>query len=367
MSAIIFIAVLAVLVLVHEFGHYIAAKKSGMKVPEFGIGFPPRIKAWKRGDTEYSLNAIPFGGFVKIYGEDFGDDVSGPDKDQSFGAKSALARAVTLVAGVTMNVILAWLLFSLTYLAGAPATVDYDGPGVVKEAQPMITVVAPGSPAERAGLKPGDIVNAVTSEGIYSLNDITASDISNFIEAHGKEGITFDIQRKKETLSITVLGERGVLPEAPDKLAVGVGVDKVGIIRLPPHLALIEGARDTWRSGTAILTSTVGLIAGAFQGKGDFSQIAGPVGIARLTGEAFGLGFVFLIEFAAIISINLAVVNLLPFPALDGGRLLFLGIETITGKKIPSQVSSIVNGVGFILLIGLMLVVTWHDIARIIG
>lgn len=364
MSFIIFIIVLAILVFVHELGHFLAAKKSGIKVTEFGIGFPPRLFSKQKGETLYSLNAIPFGGFVKIFGEDPDDEsLSGPEKERSISSKPKRTQALVLVAGVTFNILFAWMLISIGYTVGFPTSLTHTGPGIVENPRLVVTTVAPDSPAQISGIKVGDEIVSLTSEGIYKLEELSAPSISNFIEAHGKEGITFTLKRGKEILENEVMGQEGIIQ---NKVAVGIGMDTIGTLTLPVHLAIIEGAKDTIKLTYLTAVGLISFIGTAIVGQGDFGQVTGPIGIAGLVGDVTKLGFVYLLSFTAVISINLAVINLFPFPALDGGRLLFIGIEAIFRKPIPVKVANWLNGVGFFLLLALMAVVTLHDIIRIL-
>ncbi len=362
MSVIIFIIVLAVLVFVHELGHFIVAKRSGIKVTEFGIGFPPKLWSKQKGETLYSVNAIPFGGYVKIFGENPDDEsISGPEKERSFVNKPRYVQAGVLVAGVFFNILFAWLLISVGYIIGLPTPESHSGQGIVNNAQLVITSVSPGSPAFEAGLKVGDVVREAVSEQRYALDELSPQALSNFIEAHGIDGITLDINRGKEVLSVEVMGKEDVVP---GRIAIGISMDMIGMLRLPVHLAVYEGARDTIRLTYATAASLFAFIGQAFIGQGDLSQVTGPVGIVNLVGDVTALGFVYLLSFTAIISINLAVINLMPFPALDGGRLLFVAIEAIRRKSISPKVANILNSIGFALLILLMIVVTVQDVSR---
>ncbi len=362
MSVIIFIIILAILILVHEFGHFIVAKKSGIKVSEFGLGFPPKIFGIKRGETEYTLNAIPFGGFVKIFGEDPDDEsISGPEKERSIASKPRHIQAAVLIAGVTFNIIFAWALFSFGYIIGLPTSTSYDGPGVVDNPRVLINAVSPDSPAERAGMKAGDAIAQISS-GVYVSDEVTPENVSNFIEAHGDEEITFQLQRGKELITTNVNAEEGVVV---GKLAVGISMDTVGLLRLPVHQALWEGAKTTWVVLSAVTLGILDFFGNAFIGNGDLSQVTGPVGIVGIVGDVSELGFVHLLSFTALISLNLAIINILPFPALDGGRLVVVAIEAVVRRPINPKILNWVNGLGFIALIMLMLVVTANDIFKL--
>jgi regulator of sigma E protease len=370
MSIIIFIIVLAILILVHEFGHFIIAKKSGIKVPEFGLGFPPKIFAKKWGETTYTLNAIPFGGFVKIFGEDpHAEEISPEEKHRSFFYKPKWIQALVLVGGVAFNIIFAWLLISLGFVIGLPTPVDYATSGQVQNARLTVTEIVPGSPAEKAGLKTGDTIFSVAAinpfeSKLSGTDDLTADKVRNLISQSHSKNIEIMYMRGR--------GDPGLVKTAviePTETSgtrmIGIGMDVIGTLKLPVHKALVEGVKTTWylTKGTAVgLTS---FLWDAVRFKSDLSQVSGPVGIAGTVGQASHLGFVYLLSLVALISINLAVINLLPFPALDGGRLLFVGIEAIIRRPIPTSFARWVNAVGFLFLLGLMGVITVHDIFKL--
>ncbi len=358
MSILIFAVILGTLVLVHEFGHFIVAKRFGVRVDEFGIGFPPRLFAFRKGETEYSLNLIPLGGFVKIFGEDPEDTLSPENKERSFSSKSKWTQAAILVAGVFFNFVFAWFLLSINFISGVDVPVTYRE-GVVN-ARLMVTYIVPQSPAEAAGIHAGDVI-LFLEEGGRALQDITPEDVSNFI-ASSKGEITFLYKRNEETKTVVISPTDGILPE---KKAIGISMDLVGTIKLPIHEAVIEGAKTT---SQLIYATTLGLFTffdSVFRGTGDFSQISGPVGIVSMVDDVSQLGFLHIISFAALISINLGVINLLPFPALDGGRLFFIFIEAIIRRPIKPVFVRTAHGLGFVLLILLMLVVTFNDIVRL--
>lgn len=363
MSVIIFIIVLAILVLVHEFGHFIIAKKSGIKVTEFGIGFPPRLWGKQKGETLYSVNVIPFGGFVRIFGEDPNEEsLAGVEKDRSITAKPRYIQAAVLVGGVLFNILFAWLLISVGYMVGLPTPESHAGVGIVENSRLVITSVVPGTPAFDAKLKGGDVILGALSERKYFLEEISPQALSNFIEAHGREGITLDIQRGSERLSIATEAKEGVIP---GKFAIGISMDMIGTLKLPIHLAIYEGGKNTLQLLSATTLGLLSFIGEAFVGNANIGDVTGPVGIVGLVGDVSKLGLVYLLSFTAIISINLAVINLFPFPALDGGRLIIVLIEAIRRKAISPKILNVLNGVGFIVLILLMLVVTLNDVIKI--
>lgn len=361
MSIIIFLVLLAVLIFVHELGHFLAAKKSGVRVDEFGLGFPPTAVSKKYGETVYSINTIPFGGFVKIFGENpDGESISGPDSGRSFVNKSKLIQIFILAAGVIFNIIFAWLLISFGYMSGLPtsAVSGYD----VRDAGLTIVGVQKNSPAEKAGLQIGDRVVSIENHQGKKIENPQPEAVFSFISSEKDQPLKITYERSGKFFSADATPKNGVVEGKP---AIGISMDMIGTLKLGPVEAFLEGAKMT----TGIFVSTVASIAGFFKnifvGKSDFSQIAGPVGIVGMVGDASSLGFAYLLSFAALISINLAVINLIPFPALDGGRILFVIIEAIRGKAIKPKVANIANAVGFFLLMALMIVVTYHDVAKL--
>lgn len=366
MSVIIFIIILAILILVHEFGHFIVAKKSGIRVDEFGLGFPPKIFSKKWRGTLYTLNAIPFGGFVKIFGEDsHSEDIqSQEDRNVSFVYKPKWVQASVLVAGVTMNVIFAWFVVSLSFMIGVPAPVDYGGLGKVQNPSLVLIEVVSDSPAMKSGLIPGDkITKAVAGSKILLDQDLTPLNVKNLIKDSATKNIELTYKRG-EAEEKTIIVEPTLNINQGERV-LGIAMDSIGLLKLSPILAFAEGFRTT---GLIIKQTAIGLFdffGGVFTLKSDLSQVSGPVGIAKVVGEARSLGFVYLLTLTALISINLAIINLLPFPALDGGRLLFVLIEAIIRRPIHPKFVQWTNTLGFVFLIILMLVVTTHDIIKL--
>ncbi len=361
MSVFLFIVILVALILVHEFGHFLAAKRAGIRVDEFGIGFPPRLWGIRRGETLYSINALPFGGFVKIYGEDKNDiDTPQEDVSRSLVARSRGIQAWVIGAGIICNLLFAYVLFSVGYMIGFPTTVDHEGLGVVKDPQVLVVNVGPGTPAERAGLASGDVIVALAENG-DRIEPKNADEARTFIAAHDEE-ITLSYKRGEEEGEVTVEPQSGIVE---GRKAIGVLLDDVGTLQLPPHLALVEGARLTWSVTEATFVGLAGFFGNLLTGEADFSSISGPVGIVGYVGDAAAIGFISLLSLTALISINLAIINLIPFPALDGGRLFFLLVEVVTRRPISVNVTRVANTLGFVLLILLMVVVTYHDVLKL--
>jgi regulator of sigma E protease len=346
-------------VLVHEFGHFIVAKKAGIQVDEFAFGFPPRLFSKKFGETTYSFNALPLGGYVKIYGEN-PDDVTDHDRKRSFIAKPRSVQALVIVAGIVFNILLAWVLLSATLMIGVPAPVDSEEGYAVTNPQIMITGVREDAPAAQGGLLSGDVIERL-SDGRDTVEATTPESVSGFIGVREGRAITLTYLRKGEHKEVVLLPVSGL---SPSGAAIGIYMDAVGTLKLPIHKALWLGAIKTYQYTQLTAVGIYTFLFDTITGHGDFTQVTGPVGIVHAVGEAANVGIANLLLFTALISINLAVINVLPFPALDGGRLFFIIIEAIMRKPIPAKIANTFNFVGFALLMLLMLVVTYHDLFR---
>lgn len=361
-TALIFIAVLFVLILVHEWGHYITAKKTGMRVDEFGIGFPPKLFGIKKGETEYSLNALPIGGFVRIYGEDptrVGDD---PDAARAFSARPRWAQAVVLVAGVVMNILLAWVLFIFVFMSGVPSAVDEAVAG--PDAALRVVEIVPDSPL--AGQVPMQAEILAISSEAERVTDLTPSQLTEFVGRTGEQPITVEFVVGDAPLqTVTVTPSTQVLAGEPDRVAIGLSTVMVEVQQYGFVEAVVGATAQTWNTLRLIVVSIAGLLYNTATGTADFSQVAGPIGIFNLVGDAASVGLVSLLMFTAVISLNLAIINLFPFPALDGGRLIFVAIEAVIRRPIDPIWTARLNLVGFFILIALMVAVTYKDILDI--
>lgn len=358
MNILLFFIVLGVLVFVHEFGHFIVAKKSGIRVDEFGIGFPPRLFKFKKGGTVYSINLIPFGGFVKIFGEDnevgFG----------SFALKPVYIKIAVIIAGVVFNVILAWFLISIGFAAGFPTSVSDAPEGAdVKDAKVLILNVKKDSPAEKAGLKAGDtIIGLAFKDGERVIDSLSTENIQNFIASGEGKEVILSYKRADIETSALIKPQEDIFGEGP---AIGIAMDEIGTVKLPIHRAIYEGLKMTVNLTIATAVEMLGFFKDIFTAKANLSQISGPVGIIGLVGEASEFGFIYLLSFTAFLSINLAILNIIPFPALDGGRILLLLIEAVKRSPINAKITGVINTVGFAILIILMLVITFSDIIKL--
>lgn len=366
MTIVIFILVLVALILVHEFGHFVAAKLFGMKVEEFGIGYPPKVWGKKFGETEYTLNALPFGGFVKIFGED--PEEGREPAPRSFTSKPRIQQAVVLLAGIAMNLLFAYILISATLLMGTPRALTDDEAAIAPDAVLMVAGVLPESPAADSGLVSGDTIVRIEGPG-GSYEGPDPALFTSFVQEHeaGTPLTVTLVNQAGEERQTIVAPESGLLASDLERTALGVQLAPVGTVEVAWHEAPIEGAVITWEVTKATAIALVGFFGSVFTLSADLSQVAGPVGIAGAVGTASENGLAPLLTITALISINLALINVLPIPALDGGRLLFVVVEAIVRRPIKPSFANAFNGLGFIFLILLMLVVTGSDILKLLG
>ena len=356
-----FIVVLSVLVLIHELGHFLVAKKLGIKVEEFGFGFPPRLFGIRRGETLYSINALPIGGFVKLFGEDAagGGSVKKPgassqkpadDIKRAFFARPVWQRFAVVFAGVFMNFILAVVLIS--YLFGTQGV-------ALPTKQVHITEVLKDSPASDSGLKTGDVILSVNGKKLTSTKDF----ITVIRKSLGKP-VTLEVKKDSNIKNVTIT-PRADYPKGQGPL--GVGISDIKVIKYPwyqaPFFGTIEAMKFSWMIISGLGSMLFELVFHGTKPQG----VAGPVGVAQLTGQAVSYGLPATLWFTALMSINLAVLNVLPIPALDGGRLFFIAIEAVTRKKINPKYEGYAHAVGLALLLGLMLFITVFDVMRLIS
>lgn len=385
-TLILFLIVLTVLVLVHEAGHFFTAKFFKIGVLEFGVGFPPRACGWYRdpvtkklvfvkggkkntmqdtvggGEREaefpnvlYSVNWLPIGGFVKIKGENGGD--TAPD---AFAAHPVWQRLIVLVAGVVMNIILAGILFGFGFMIGLPTDISGGVPqGARVEGAPMVMIemVQNDSPADTAGLLAGDTIVRIDT---FVPPDAAA--VTEAVQAHDDTPLTLYIIRGGEEKEIVVT------PKAIDEggpVRLGVALADVAMIHYPWYIAIFQGFKAAGVNLVNIFIGLWQLVVGLVQGKGVTLDVSGPVGIAKVVGQSASLGLSYLIQVAGMISLSLAAMNILPIPALDGGRALFVALEGIFRRKIPPAVEGWAHTIGFIFLMGLILLVTGRDIMKL--
>lgn len=352
---------LIVLVVIHELGHFVLAKKFGVEVEEFGIGYPPRIFGKKIGGTVYSLNLIPFGAFVKIHGEE-----GGIEDYRSFVGKPIWQRFLIVFGGVAAFWVVAALLFTIVFAIGAEVPVPDDTGSTPVQARVIIVEVTPGSPAGNVGLKIGDTVLKTSWQSdVVKIDKIT--DFQNFIDAHKGEKITLDIQRDKEALKVDVVPR---LEPPAGQGPLGVGLQRMAQI-IEKHAwyqAPIQGVIYCGKVTGQALQGFAKIITDLFGGKGMPAEAvpAGPIGITVFLARAFSFGAGFFLYFIGAISVLVAISNLFPIPALDGGKMLFLLIEKVRGKPVSVKIEQGITTAFYVLLIILLLFITVRfDIPRL--
>ncbi len=339
-----FLGVLAVIIIAHELGHFSIAKFFGVRVDEFGLGFPPRLLSIKWGETRYSLNAIPLGGFTKMAGEE------DPEVSRSLASKGIGVRLFVLSAGSLMNLLLPLLLFSIAFMV----------PHDVVIGQVLVEDVALNSPAARAGIKPGDIVLQVNEKPVNNNGDL-----HRYIQLNLGKEITILVKHSDSTTENVQVIPRWKPPEGQGATGIVISTSNPTIVSQhePFWRAIPLGVRECIETFVLFKNGIISMFIGAAP-----VQLTGPVGIAQITGEVAKAGIGPLLEFAAFLSINLGIINLFPLPALDGGRIVFVLLEWVRrGKRISPKKEGMVHLIGFALLIGAMLAVTYQDIIRIIS
>lgn len=347
-TLVVFLAILVGLVVVHEFGHFLVARLAGVRVHEFGIGFPPRAaRLGSDGETEYTLNWLPIGGFVRLEGED-----GGSDDPRSFGRKSLLVRVVILLAGVAMNVLLAFVIFTVI-AAGLEPTADA-----------QVGSVAAGTPASAIGLRAGDVITAVDGRTFPYFDDQAPT---GYLLAHAGDHVTLTVQSAGGTT-------RHIPVALQDQAAVNAGRGALGITaRIVPGAIVQRSLPAAIGLGADRTVEACGLIVGALgqlvtsiaSNPGAAPPVSGPIGIAEAVGtvrtEAPPVVLLWLI---ALLSANLAVVNVLPFPPLDGGRIVVSVLQSATRNRISASLERATYFVGFVLLFGFLVWVSYFDIVR---
>jgi regulator of sigma E protease len=352
-TVITFVAVLAILVLAHEAGHYLAARFFKIDVEEFGIGFPPRLTGWKRGTMTWSINWIPLGGFVKIKGE----NESGHHEPGSFGSKPAYARGLVIAAGVLMNLVLATVMFTAAFALGTPQLAE-DLPANVhaRDYRVQIIEVLPKSPAEKAGIYVGDIIDKLDGT-TYA----TVTEIQDHVNASATDGVVAVIRRGNTIFTRAIVPQ---LDPTSGRRLMGVALVETALVSYPIHVAAWKGIQATGFYLKEIILTAWDLIKSLFVAQKTAVEFSGPVGIAVLTGRMAKLGLASLLQFIGLLSVNLAVVNFLPIPALDGGRFLFIVVERLRGRAIRPKLEAWMQAISFYLLLALVLLVTLQDLGR---
>lgn len=342
-TALLFLVVLSVLVLAHELGHFVTAKLAGIKVQEFGFGYPPRVFGITRGETTYSINLLPLGGFVKMLGEN-----SNPGDDRAFSSKSRRVRAAVLIAGSAMNLALAPILYSAAFMVGEPVLCETCN-------RVQVYTVQPGLPAERGGMRAGDVIVAINGERVAA-----AEDVRRLVRGAGERPLAMEVARGGQTVTLSMT-PRTTTQENQGAIGIQLGPEYVTVQR-PIWEAVPLGFQRTGEIVTLFADGIRRMV-----GREVEAELTGPVGIARETGRAAQAGLTYLLQFTAFLSLNLAIFNLLPIPGLDGARLLFVLIEGARrGRRVNPQLEGAIHLVGMMLLLVLMLYVSVNDVRRII-
>ncbi len=344
------IVLFGLIIFVHELGHFLAAKLTGVKVLKFSIGFGPRLIGKKHGDTEYLISSIPFGGYVKMLGEGSGDELREEEKAFAFSNQPVWKRFIIVFLGPLFNFLFAIVIFFFVFLYGLPVLL------------PEIGDVLPNTPAQSAGLVKGDTIISINGSRITQWDEMT-----KIIHTSPGRALTLKIKRKDEVITFSVIPERKKVQDL-------FGQDKeVGLIGIKPSgstfnrkSTLIESAinsvRRTWEITVLTIVSVIKLIQRIIP----MNTIGGPIMILQLAGEQASLGFLNFFVFMAIININLGVLNLLPIPILDGGHILFLGIEAIRKKPLEEKIVAVAQKVGLAIILFIMVFALYNDVIRII-
>jgi len=369
-SILVFLVIFSVLILVHEFGHFYAARRAGVKVEEFGMGLPPRAKGlWKdKMGTLYSLNWIPFGGFVRMYGED-SEDEKMRNKEGSFASKSIGARTIIILAGVLMNFLLGYVILVLLFTVGTkPFIVTqedfqyYREQGIIDAVEQVVVMdFAQESQADEAGLQSGDIIVEAGGSTI-----MTNADLVSVAEGAAGEQLPVLVRRGEETLSFEVpVNDEGrlgvVISEAPD-------VKEIKDLQYSFPNALVQAGYETGRLSILTMKMFIQVLFDLFTKAEISEQVSGPVGIAQLTHQTTQNGDGFdILKLIALLSISLGAINVLPIPALDGGRFLSILFEVVTRRRPDASLEAKIHAFGFILILILILAVTYNDIVKLLG
>lgn len=356
-TALIFILVLIVLVLIHEFGHFIAAKKNGVLVEEFGFGFPPRLFSKKIGETIYSINLIPLGGFVRLFGEEYHNvDNKNLKKDKNlynraFVNKTPLQKTIIITAGVVMNFLFGWILITALFSQGIP-----------KPSNVIISKIQADSPGSKAGLKKNDVITSISTKQ-KTIDIIKTEDLINATKDFANTKTLLSFRREGKSLDVEITPRKNP-PKGEG--AFGIVIEqKINVVFYPWYEVPFRALSETFNMTKIIFKEIIKIPSQILINQKTEVEFTGPIGIAKIIGEAKKFGINAIIQIVAILSINLAVINILPFPALDGGRQVFIIYEWITGKRSNPKFEYYMNLMGIIILLTLSVVVTALDIRKL--
>ena len=367
MAILVFIIILSILVILHELGHFLMAKRAGIGIEEFGIGLPPRIWGKKVGETIYSVNWLPFGGFVRLVGEDPEDKKR--EQKNSFYIKSISQRMLVVIAGVVANFVLAVVIFyivvaALGYKVSLPLLVDHKFKFVNQTKQVLIADVSVDSPAASAGIQVGDSIISAKGQEITSIEKL-----QTVIRSSENEQIPLVLENpiNNQTREVMAIPKYSANQQAPI-LGVGLGELVVLNYRTLPQ-KVFSGfihSYNTLDYSVRVFAEIIGYSIRTRDITPVSEGVAGPVGIAAITSQAVSLGWLSVMQLVGLLSLNLAVLNILPVPALDGGRFAFIIVEAITKRRVYPAVEKWAHTIGFVLLIALILLVTYNDILKLV-
>jgi regulator of sigma E protease len=355
MEFIITFISLIILIIFHELGHFLLAKKFGVRVEEFGIGYPPRLFGKKFGETIYSLNLIPFGAFVRLSGE-----TEKNDDPKSFSQQSVWKRILIALGGVFSFWIISSVLFAFVFSVGAPVAVEDEADSNLLNPKIQIVDIAKDSPAEKAGLIIGDTIKELEFGG-ERIIPLKIKEVQDFTNLHLGEELKVTIERGKDVFEVS-LTARISPPEGEG--AMGVGLVKTAIQKYPWYSAPWQGILTSVRFTFCIIQGYAGAIRNFFIGEPSGIQLTGPIGVFQMLSQSQQLGMIYFLNFLALISLNLAIFNILPIPAVDGGKTLFLLIEAVRKKPVPERIEQKITASCFIILLLLMVWVTINDVSR---
>ncbi|HUQ41521.1 MAG TPA: M50 family metallopeptidase [Candidatus Limnocylindrales bacterium] len=352
-TLVLFLFTFTLIVAVHEFGHYFTARLLGMKVLEYAIGFGPKLFGWRKSEIDYSVRAIPFGGYVRILGQDdFSIHQEGEGDPEAFTTKPWWAQAIVLVAGVTMNVVLALLMLTIAFASGTTAAT-----GDVRVDQ-----VATGSPAEKAGIQVGDVVRSIDGRGMTR-----SAELVTYVrqKAQKETEMTLEIERNGRPIPAIRAVPRAEPPEGEGPLGI-----RLEDVQGPVSVAVPEAfGQAVQLAGDVVqqIGQLPGQIIAARGGGTGGPQVGGPIQIFVVTGQVAEFGIPTFLKLIGVLSVNLAVLNIVPFPGLDGGRLFFVLVAGIFRRRLSPTVEAAIHAVGFVLLLLLLVVVSISDIRRVVG
>lgn len=358
LNFLIAIASIIGLFTLHELGHFVLAKRFGIRVDEFGIGYPPRVFGKKFGETVYSLNLLPFGAFVKIYGEE-----ERKDEDNSFNNKPFWQKSAVILGGVVSFWIFSWVLLSIVFTLGTASAITDEETGNLTNVSVQIIGLAPDSPGEMAGLKPGDVVRQMKFQD-ETIEIATTKDISDFTDLHLGQEITLSVERVAEKIDITLV-PRQTPPEGEGH--IGLELVRTATKSYPFPSSIAVGAKATWNLTIAALKGWGSIVSSLFRGDGmpHGVQLSGPVGIFDILAKAQKAGVSYYLQIIAVISIFVALFNALPIPAMDGGKFLFICIEKLRRKPMNQKIEQNINAFSFGALVILAVIVTIKDIIKL--